>query len=93
MITKEKGVHHRISSVIHSLTDSMEAFELGEEPEDVDDPKDTKELCIAESSCPSVHDFEKEGHELNTDNEAVKPDREVHGSIPSLSLFPAVCNC
>jgi len=47
MITKEKGVHHRISSVIHSLADSMEAFELGEEPEDADDPKDTKEFCIA----------------------------------------------
>jgi hypothetical protein len=71
----EKGVHHRISCVIHSLADSVEAFELGEEPEDADDPKDTKELCIAESSIPGIHDFEKEGHELNTYNEAVKPDR------------------
>jgi hypothetical protein len=57
------------------LADSVEAFELGEEPEDADDPKDTKELCIAESSIPGIHDFEKEGHELNTYNEAVKPDR------------------
>jgi hypothetical protein len=71
----EKGVAHRKSGVVHSLADSVEAFQLGEEPEDADDPKDTKELCIAESSIPGIHDFEKEGHELNTDNEAVKPDR------------------
>ena len=60
----EKGVAHRKSGVVHSLADSVEAFQLGEEPEDADDPKDTKELCIAESSIPGIHDFEKEGHEL-----------------------------
>ena len=66
----EKGVAHRKSGVVHSLADSVQAFELGEEPEDADDSKYAHEFCIAQScsSWSGLRGIKKQGQELNKDN-------------------------